>query len=276
MPAGHRSFCSLQELPHASWPRAQGVSLGLHALLLALLLIPRMSPFNIEIPKRPPRLTYTGLPSEPLRAAGAEKEDRGGGSGGARQPEPPTAGRIPPFSWLQLAPPKLNPDASARLQVAATLVGDPRVTLPQPPLPNFGDPMRLQLTGSQGPGGGDGFGDGCCTVGPGDGPGFGPGGGGNLPQAGRRGMGTPVCEYCPNPSFTEEAIRVKYNGTVLLRVVVSAAGEATQVTVMRGAGMGLDEQAVQTVRTWKFRPARDPGGRPAATWVLVEVRFHQF
>ncbi len=283
MPTGHDSFCNQQGLPVSSWPRAQGISFGFHALVLGLLLIPRISPFDIGIPTPRPRIVFTGIPdAAPAAEAGKDRKSSGGGGGGASQLEPPTIGRIPPFSWLQLAPPKLHPDPDARLQVPPTLVGDPSVVLPQPPLANYGDPMRLLLSDSQGGGGGDGFGEGCCGgTGPGEKQGFGPGsggnsGGGNVPQAGRRGMGEPVCEYCPSPSFSDEAIRVKYNGTVLLRVVVTAAGEATNVTLVRGVGMGLDERAVQAVRTWKFRPARDRSGRPAATWVLVEVRFHQF
>jgi hypothetical protein len=37
--------------------------------------------------------------------------------------------------------------------------------------------------------------------------------------------------------------------------------------------LGLDEKAVEAVRVWRFKPARDPSGRFVPMWVAVEVTF---
>ena len=67
----------------------------------------------------------------------------------------------------------------------------------------------------------------------------------------------PVCNVCPYPIYTDEARHVKMQGTVTLRVLVGADGRASEIRVVRGVGYGLEERAVETVRGWKFTPARD-------------------
>ena len=41
-------------------------------------------------------------------------------------------------------------------------------------------------------------------------------------------------------------------------------------------GYGLEERAVETVRGWKFTPARDAARRPIAVWVTIEAVFRLF
>jgi TonB family protein len=60
---------------------------------------------------------------------------------------------------------------------------------------------------------------------------------------------------------------------VTLQVVVLPDGSATNIEVVKGVGLGLDEKAVEAVRTWKFKPALGPNGTPVATVVPVEVSF---
>jgi TonB family protein len=83
----------------------------------------------------------------------------------------------------------------------------------------------------------------------------------------------PSCEYCPNPSYTEEARKAKFHGSVLLRVVITAGGRATNIRVVKGVGLGLDERAVESVRQWRFRPAIGPNGQPVETWTEIEINF---
>jgi protein TonB len=65
-------------------------------------------------------------------------------------------------------------------------------------------------------------------------------------------------------------------GTVTLRVLVGTDGRASEIRVIRGVGYGLEERAVQTVRGWKFTPARDAARRPIAVWVTIEAVFRLF
>ena len=43
--------------------------------------------------------------------------------------------------------------------------------------------------------------------------------------------------------------------------------------MIRGAGLGLDERAVEAVSRWLFQPAIS-GDRPVAVSAVVEVGFH--
>ena len=86
----------------------------------------------------------------------------------------------------------------------------------------------------------------------------------------------PICNVCPYPVYTDEARQVKMQGTVTLRVLVDADGKASEIRVARGVGYGLEERALQTVRGWKFKPARDAGRRAVPAWVTIEVVFRLF
>jgi hypothetical protein len=47
-----------------------------------------------------------------------------------------------------------------------------------------------------------------------------------IARPGMAGVTVPACVYCPNPSFTDEARAAKFNGSVVLQVVVTADGRA--------------------------------------------------
>jgi TonB family protein len=95
------------------------------------------------------------------------------------------------------------------------------------------------------------------------------------PNPGAGGNSYPLCTYCPAPSYTREATRAKIEGTVTLVVVVTADGTATNIHVMKGLGYGLDASAVETVGTWRFKPAAGPDGKPVAVRYTIEVTFRR-
>jgi len=195
------------------------------------------------------------------------------GGGGENNPVPATHGSLAPRSPIQLAPPRLPDDANHLLPVPPTILdlqAPPIIT----PVSNLGLPWMPRDTGSAGPGQDHGFGSGR-RGGMGDGAGPDAGDGeGNGPYA--REVSMPICNVCPYPVYTDEARQVKIQGTVTLRVLVGADGKASEIRVVRGVGYGLEERAVQTVRGWKFRPARDASQRALATWVTIEVVFRLF
>lgn len=98
-------------------------------------------------------------------------------------------------------------------------------------------------------------------------------GGGGTPSAGTGGYGIPACLYCPNPQFSDDAVKAKYQGTVLLMAVITADGRATNIRIAKSLGMGLDEKAIEAVRTWRFRPAVGPDGKASAVTTPIEVVF---
>ena len=89
------------------------------------------------------------------------------------------------------------------------------------------------------------------------------------------GVTAPVPTYKPEPSYTKEAKAAKLQGSVVLRVVVGADGSVTDVKVVQPYDAGLTANAVDTVRTWKFKPALKDD-KPVACRVTVEVSFRLF
>jgi protein TonB len=266
------------------YSRVQALSLAIHVVVLVLILVPLlpeiMSPHTTQASK----FTVTALddpsPYLPKLPAGNKKAG-GGGGGGEHSVVPASRGKLPKASYTQLAPPSVHPPANPRLQVPATVLAVPDIKLQSPNLPNYGDPMAKLITDSNGTGGGGGIGSGQGTgVGSGDGAGVGPGHGwntgGGYPSAGTGGYGVPECLFCPQPQFSDEAVKSKYMGTVTLVAIINADGRATNIQVVQGAGMGLDEKAIDGVKTWRFRPAVGPDGKPAAVRQTIEVTFRLY
>jgi protein TonB len=62
------------------------------------------------------------------------------------------------------------------------------------------------------------------------------------------------------------------DGTVRVRVVIDEHGEVIGATVVQSIPL-LDAAAVEAVRRWRFKPARDCEGKPIRTWVEIPVKF---
>jgi len=69
--------------------------------------------------------------------------------------------------------------------------------------------------------------------------------------------------FSPEPEYSEEARKAKYQGTCVLWLVVGPDGHPREVRVTRSLGLGLDEKAIETVKTWKVEPAMKDG-KPVA------------
>jgi len=77
----------------------------------------------------------------------------------------------------------------------------------------------------------------------------------------------------PKPAYPNSSRRLGEHGTVLLRVLVTAVGEAAKVELKSTSGYRrLDDSALEAVRQWKFVPAR-LGERPVDAWVVVPIKF---
>ena len=254
--------------------RAQTASLLTHAGIVAAIALFAMQTRTTT--QRPPRIVDVDrgrLIFRPLSSGVTSRPSLGhNGGGGENNPVPATRASFAPRSPIQLAPPRLPNDANHVLPVSPTILdlqAPPIIT----PVTELGLPWMPKETNSAGPGSKHGFGTGPGG-GMGDGTGSEEGNGDGLPYANRVSM--PICNVCPYPVYTDEARQVKMQGTVMLRVLVGADGKASEIRVVRGVGYGLEERAVQTVRGWKFKPARDPGQRALAAWVTIEVVFRLF
>jgi len=86
----------------------------------------------------------------------------------------------------------------------------------------------------------------------------------------------PVPLFQPEAEFSDEARRQKFQGIVVVSLIVDAQGNPQNVHVVRTLGMGLDEKAVEAVRKYKFKPAMRDGKTPVAVPVQVEVNFRLY
>ena len=81
--------------------------------------------------------------------------------------------------------------------------------------------------------------------------------------------------YLNNPTPTYPALSRRFGeqGTVLLRVYVTVAGDVEQIELKSSCGFArLDEAARRAVAHWKFVPAKS-GSEPVNAWVIVPIRF---
>ena len=77
----------------------------------------------------------------------------------------------------------------------------------------------------------------------------------------------------PKPDYPLMARQRKWQGTVVLRVYVSADGRAQQVVLQTSCGHEmLDESALDAVKEWRFVPAKR-GDIAEASWVSVPIVF---
>ena len=162
------------------------------------------------------------------------------------------------------------------LPTEPTVIGPPDVVFPKT---QVGDLYSKLMVPSNGVGYGGGVGDTQGTgVGNGKGPGVGPGSDGGMgggPFVPGKGVSAPRPIYDPEPEYSNEARVAKFQGDVLLWVVVGADGIPRDVRVRRSLGMGLDEKAIAAVSTWRFEPAMKDG-RPVPVQVSIEVNFRLF
>jgi len=207
----------------------------------------------------------------------------GGGGGGDRDKLQAPKGKLPKFEMQPIAPPAMvirNPNP--KLPVEPSVAMPPQVKLPLAAnMPNLGDPLSKIPSGppSNGTGSGGGIGSGNGGgVGAGEGPGVGPGRGGGYGGGVFRvggGVSAPKAIATPDPEYSEEARKAKYQGTVILWLIVDQNGAPRDIKVARTLGMGLDQKAIEAVKHWKFEPAMKDG-KPVAVQINVEVNFRLY
>lgn len=90
------------------------------------------------------------------------------------------------------------------------------------------------------------------------------------------GVSIPTCEACSLPTYTDKARAAKIQANVQLLVVINQEGRATRIEVTRSSDDGLARKAIEAVRSWKFKPARDKEGHTVAVVVPIEVNFRLY
>jgi len=206
----------------------------------------------------------------------------GGGGGGDHSLIDPIKGKLPKLEKAPVTPPMVPILDKPKLAVDSAIAVQPDIKLPDnPALLNIGVHNSANVTlaaGGQGTGGGMGTGSGG-GLGSGTGNGYGPGTGGNtgggLERIGGR-ISAPEALLTPEAEFSDEARRAKYQGEVMITLIVDAQGNPINPRVVRPLGMGLDEKALEAVRKYKFKPALKDGRTPVPVMITIAVNFRLY
>ena len=124
------------------------------------------------------------------------------------------------------------------------------------------------ISGPPGEGGGSGGGPG--------GAGSGEGGGNCVANCGGGvGVTEPVAIYSPDPEYSDAARKAKFQGTVIVGVIIDVDGHVYDPRIIQPLGLGLDQKALDAVLHWRFKPAQKDG-HPVRVAANIEVNFRLF
>ena len=243
---------------------AFGVSLGVHlALLMTVILVLTRVP-DIVSPETQERIKDIIWLDQPGPG--------GGGGGGNKRPEPPRKAEMPGKEKITVPaakPPKVDTPAPPK-DIPQPQMNIPAVTAAAGITEVPGALSGLPAAPSTGSGVGTGAGSG---TGSGLGPGSGGGMGGGVYRPGS-GIVSPKILTEVKPQYTADAMRAKVQGTVWLEAVVMPDGSVGNVQITRSLDptFGLDQEAIRTVKKWRFIPGTRQG-QPVPVLVEIEMTF---
>ena len=247
-------------------------SLAIHVGVVALMFfLGSLKPVQNAVKET---ITLIAPDLRPYIAAAPKKQQMGGGGGGgARAPLDASKGKLPKLAPKQFTPPRVDPIENPKLPVPPSIVAQ---EAPIIAANNMGDPLSRLGVPSNGTGLGGGIGSGVGGgVGSGRGPGVGPGSGGGFGGGVYRiggGVSAPTVLLKIEPEYSEEARKAKWQGTVVLSLIVDEKGMPEELKVVRALGLGLDQKAIEAVTKWRFKPGMKDG-KPVAVQATIEVNF---
>jgi TonB family protein len=86
------------------------------------------------------------------------------------------------------------------------------------------------------------------------------------------GVSQPELVFKVDPEYSEQARKAKFQGTVVLNLVVQRDGSVRDIKIINSLGLGLDEKAIEAVKQWRFRPGQK-NGQPVDVSAIIEVTF---
>ncbi|MGP8269351.1 MAG: energy transducer TonB [Terracidiphilus sp.] len=258
-------------------PWAIGIATAVNLSILGLVLFFGVRKIIDTVQQQ--QLHATDIDVGAYKAPKADNLAGGGGGGGDRSIIDASKGHLPKIEKNPITPPQVPVVEKPTIPMQSAIDVQKNLMLPDnPALPMVGvtkSPNVSLASNGQGANGGMGTGEGG-GLGSGTGNGFGPGFGGNAGGGLYRlggGDTPPVAIYDPEPEFSDEARRAKYQGVCLVGLIVDAQGNPQNVHIVRRLGMGLDEKAIEMVKTYKFKPAMKGGKTPVAVAITIEINF---
>jgi periplasmic protein TonB len=249
--------------------------LGVVLIVLLMRYQPRAFSAEAELPDKPnDKIIWLAEPGP----------GGGGGGGGNQMKEPPRQAELPGKDKITVPvekPPKLEPPKQAKNEpnpIEQLMIPAKPLAAAQDSLPGAIEAPPGPPTMSQGPGTGGGAGTGTGSgIGPGTGSGLGPGSGGGtgggVYQPGN-GVSLPVPIHEQKPMYTSDAMRAKIQGVAVVQCIVRPDGTVSDVQIVRSLdpNFGLDAQAVEAAKKWRFRPGMRLG-EPVAVLITIELTF---
>ncbi|SPF39963.1 TonB family protein [Candidatus Sulfopaludibacter sp. SbA4] len=86
------------------------------------------------------------------------------------------------------------------------------------------------------------------------------------------GVSAPVVIFKKDPVYSPEARAAKVEGTVLLSIEIGPDGAAHNFKVLQSLGLDLDENAIDAVKQWRFKPGSQDG-QPVTVAANIELNF---
>jgi TonB family protein len=90
------------------------------------------------------------------------------------------------------------------------------------------------------------------------------------------GVSVPSCFYMPNPPYPDEMRKDGVSGVITLSGLVNINGNVEAVRITKSLQKQLDQLSLETIKTWRCKPARDPDGNPVAIRVPFEIKFRLY
>jgi TonB family protein len=78
------------------------------------------------------------------------------------------------------------------------------------------------------------------------------------------------------PKVPDRTKKAKYEGEVMITLMVDEQGMPQNPRVVRRLGMGLDQKALEAVMLYRFKPAMQNGKRPVPVLISVAVKFQLY
>jgi TonB family protein len=96
------------------------------------------------------------------------------------------------------------------------------------------------------------------------------------PRGGTNGYSSPICLSCPQLQYHGSPIPGLYQKFVVLEITVDEEGRARHIRVKKALLDGMTEDAIATVKNWRFKPSTGPDGKPAAVRMIVQVTLKSY
>jgi TonB family protein len=87
-----------------------------------------------------------------------------------------------------------------------------------------------------------------------------------------KGISPPVATHAPDPPYPDLPADTEPRGLVVMLIGVDAHGHVGPVRVMRSSAPAFENSAVETVKKWKFKPAKEDG-KAVPVQITVEMKF---